>query len=325
MQAAAGNSFAGYFPTRPAATGMPKAAAASGEDGAQDEDARIEAMMHASSAAWTQNSQLVGQDFRPRAFRPVNRPAAPPQPMMPLPPNYVCFRCGQKGHFITACPTNADPNFDKPKLKKSTGIPRAFLKPVAAGEEGAGGVLVTADGSLVQAVSNDQEWQKIASTASSIAAAQTYDSIPAELQCKICSKLLSEPVACPSCSVAYCEECILGIKDASQRLKCPCCAKTLSMDDLVLSEQLRKQVDQFVADQRKPVAPPAAVPAMFPFLPGMPPGMPFPPPFPFMGMPPPPVPPAPAKPGRDRSRSPGRSRRRHRSRSRSPRRSYRRD
>ena len=28
------------------------------------------------------------------------------------PENYVCFRCGNKGHFIQHCPTNSDRNFD---------------------------------------------------------------------------------------------------------------------------------------------------------------------------------------------------------------------
>ena len=35
---------------------------------------------------------------------------------------------GWVGHFINNCPTNGDPSFDK--VKKSTGIPKIFLKPV---------------------------------------------------------------------------------------------------------------------------------------------------------------------------------------------------
>ena len=35
-----------------------------------------------------------------------------------------------KGHFIGVCPTLGDENFDKPKLKRTTGIPKTFLKTV---------------------------------------------------------------------------------------------------------------------------------------------------------------------------------------------------
>lgn len=29
-------------------------------------------------------------------------------------PNYICNRCGKKGHHLQACPTNMDPSFDRP-------------------------------------------------------------------------------------------------------------------------------------------------------------------------------------------------------------------
>lgn len=51
-----------------------------------------------------------------------------------LGPNYICHRCNKPGHFIDECPTNGDPNFDYLKVKKATGIPKSFLKPVVEGE-----------------------------------------------------------------------------------------------------------------------------------------------------------------------------------------------
>lgn len=237
------------------------------------------------------------------------------------PPTYVCFRCGQKGHYIQFCPTNADPTFDKPKVKKSTGIPRSFLKPVE-GDQLDGNVLVTADGSLVVAVSNDQEWTKLSTSVQAIDSSE----IPKEIQCSICSKLMVEPVCCPSCSIAFCEECIS--KTGVEKLKCPSCFAEFAPEQLNPSEELRVKIDCFLAERNKPKAAPSQ-----PFLPPL--GMP-----PFFAFPPPPLPFIPARPpvvdtkrepsrrrdSRSRSRSPTeRKSRRSPSRSRSPpRRSYRR-
>jgi protein MPE1 len=57
------------------------------------------------------------------------------------------------GHWIQACPTNENPDWEnKPRFKRTTGIPKMFLKTVeqpAAGEGGNAGVMITADGSFV--------------------------------------------------------------------------------------------------------------------------------------------------------------------------------
>ena len=92
------------------------------------------------------------------------------QPDRPLPPSYVCYRCGQKGqlmyflslllvslilskgHWIHDCPTNNDREFDnKPRIKRTTGIPRSFLKTVDHPNNGqlAQGVMVTPEGGYV--------------------------------------------------------------------------------------------------------------------------------------------------------------------------------
>ncbi len=329
----ASNAFAGYFPSKPTlARSKDEDAKEGGEASTMDEDAMIEAMMNANSAAWTHNQQSIGSEgYRPRAFRPHTRPpTAPAMPALPPPPNYVCFRCGQKGHYITNCPTNTDPTFDKPRLKKTTGIPRSFLK-VVNPEEQSGGMLVTADGSVVVAVSNDQEWQKIAISKASQAVNTAPEEIPLDLKCKICSTLLNDPTCCPNCSVAYCEECIL--KGGGKNISCPECHAMFNAEQLVPSEALQKRISQFVAEHQKPSLKPTST-----IIPPTP-LFPFPlPPFPFLPLPPFLRPPAQEKPEpskprskspkRNRSRSPSRNRDRHRyrerdrSRSRSPKRTY---
>ena len=90
----------------------------------------------------------------------------------PLPPSYVCYRCGQKGlcelynyvvqclnlrligHWIQDCPTNNDRDYDnRSRIKRTTGIPRSFLKAVenpTTGQIGHG-VMVTPEGGYVVA------------------------------------------------------------------------------------------------------------------------------------------------------------------------------
>ena len=71
------------------------------------------------------------------------------------PPGYVCYRCQKKGHWIQACPTNDDPDF-KPaaRAKRTTGIPRSFLKTVEKPADGdledARGIMLNAEGEYVQ-------------------------------------------------------------------------------------------------------------------------------------------------------------------------------
>ena len=66
----------------------------------------------------------------------------------------MCYRCGKKGHWIQDCPTNSDREFDnKPRIKRTTGIPRSFLKTVDNPDNGPGraGVMVTPEGGYVVA------------------------------------------------------------------------------------------------------------------------------------------------------------------------------
>lgn len=59
-----------------------------------------------------------------------------------------------QGHWIHDCPTNNDREYDnRPRIKRTTGIPRSFLKAVESPSEGklAQGVMVTPEGGYVVA------------------------------------------------------------------------------------------------------------------------------------------------------------------------------
>ena len=86
------------------------------------------------------------------------RPAMDQQ-QRPPPNTYVCYRCGKKGeHWIQFCPTNNDKSFEPIGIKKTTGIPRSFLKTVESDTlQSKKGVMVTQDGNLVVATTNEYE------------------------------------------------------------------------------------------------------------------------------------------------------------------------
>jgi hypothetical protein len=64
--------------------------------------------------------------------------------------------CFATGHWIHACPTNDNPDFEgRPRIKRTTGIPKSFLQKVKSGKPVDGqNVMVTSDGSFVIAKPN---------------------------------------------------------------------------------------------------------------------------------------------------------------------------
>lgn len=126
------------------------------------EEQKMTAMFQAQGQAWTaQQEEMAGQT---KVHFNKNSGSNGQQIKVPEhdpPPGYVCYRCNMKGHWIQVCPTNEDPNFDnKPKVKRTTGIPRSFLKtvekPVAVINDGTmddakgpAGVMINAEGESV--------------------------------------------------------------------------------------------------------------------------------------------------------------------------------
>ena len=81
------------------------------------------------------------------AVRKVRRHAHPISPLL-------SFFFLSQGHWIKDCPTNSDHNFDnRPRIKRTTGIPRSMLKAVEnpTSEQLGQGVMVTPEGGYVVA------------------------------------------------------------------------------------------------------------------------------------------------------------------------------
>lgn len=144
-----------------------------------------------------------------------------------LPPNYICFRCGQKGHFIQHCPTNDDKNFDLLRIRKATGIPKDFLKPVQD-QEGTS-VLVTRDGGCVQAQPQEHMFK-------------FHSQVTVEIEkyvCGYCTSLMTIPVAL-NCGHYFCKNCVL-FED------CVICGKKVSK--IFEDAELKIEIEKFVENQ----------------------------------------------------------------------------
>lgn len=171
------------------------------------------------------------------------------------PVGYLCYKCGQKGHWIQNCPENNDPQAQGKRYVRVTGIPRMFLKTVetpTTGEGSSGGAMLTADGGFVRAVADQRAWQKQAATkprALTGADVREQEPLDSELTCPLCKKLVWEAVRVPCCSTAFCEECI-STHLLEHDFECPSCeSKIASLDKLQPDEELRERVKAYVSGE----------------------------------------------------------------------------
>jgi protein MPE1 len=181
-------------------------------------------------------------------------------PDHPPPPGYVCYRCQKKGHWIQACPTNDDPDF-KPmtRAKRTTGIPRSFLKTVEkpVDEEDARGVMLNAEGEYVQVMTDNKTWQKFQEKASATKAqAANADAANKEarelgFECPIDNRMFVDPVMTPCCGKTYCHDCIENAL-ADRDLVCPnCSTEGVLIDDLAADEEMLQKIKAYEADKAK--------------------------------------------------------------------------
>ncbi|KAL8828239.1 MAG: hypothetical protein Q9191_002709 [Dirinaria sp. TL-2023a] len=235
---------------------------ASDTNGAQTEEEKIAAMFQNSANQWAAQQQEMANAtpiYRgaPHGGKHANIPDHPP------PPGYVCYRCGEKGHFIQACPTNDDPNFDgRPRIKRTTGIPRSFLKtiekPSAIANDGTvddtkqpSGVMVNAEGEWVIAEPDQASWDqyqakaKVSAAAQQAAARGSKELQDRGLECPIDKRLFVEPTKTPCCQTTYCNECITNALLESG-LTCPSCStEDVVLDNLLPDEETAAKIRDY--------------------------------------------------------------------------------
>jgi protein MPE1 len=180
------------------------------------------------------------------------------------------------GHWIQECPTNENREYDnRPRIKRTTGIPRSFLTTVegpTSAEAGAG-VMVTPDGGFVVArpdkyvptLANiiyrltfffplrlsllSATWNQHRSlTKKNLSAADVHDLEPSDpdLQCPLCSKLLRDAVKTPCCSTSFCESCIKTYLEEHDYV-CPECESVVKdASKLEVDDDRRQRVNEYV-------------------------------------------------------------------------------
>ncbi|KAI0350721.1 DWNN-domain-containing protein [Trametes cingulata] len=224
---------------------------------AEDEAAAMAAMFQAQTANWEETQEKMSHAVRIYNNNPRGAPRGgkPYQPShhhdRPLPPSYVCYRCGQKGHWIQDCPTNNDRDYDhRPRIKRTTGIPRSFLKAVdnpTTGQLGQG-VMVTPEGGYVVAQPDSASWQKQVSRHKGLTEADIRERPPSDpsLACPIDGKLYRDAVKTPCCGTLYCEECV-QTHLLERDFLCPNCARKIpSLDKLIVDKPMRARVHDFI-------------------------------------------------------------------------------
>lgn len=206
------------------------------------EDQRLAAMFDASSQQWSE--QLEEMAKQTKVHHMGGKKVSEGEP----PPGYVCYRCGEKGHWIKECPTNDDPNFEnKPRIKRTTGIPRSFLravdKPTVSPGDGndvkqPSGVMINAEGQFVIAEPDKKSWEQFQAKTKSSAAAEKAAAVGDKelqdrgLECSVDRRIFLDPMKTPCCEKTYCNDCITNSLIESD-FTCPGCqAEGVLLDDL---------------------------------------------------------------------------------------------
>jgi protein MPE1 len=138
---------------------------------------------------------------RPRPTGELQAPSnqAPPR-------DYLCFRCAVPGHFIQNCPTNGDPNYDKHKVTKKTGIPKTFMKTITDPDDvsavGSGITVVNGpQGGLAVIGPQTHNFTKLIARSGGGALLDQWRMNPPEhLGCSLCKRLMQDAALIPCCS-----------------------------------------------------------------------------------------------------------------------------
>ncbi|KAI5462594.1 DWNN domain-containing protein [Mariannaea sp. PMI_226] len=236
---------------------------------AMTEEEKMAAMFAAQTEQWSAQQEEMSHQtpvFKPGSKRPANVPDHDP------PNGYICYRCGNKGHWIQLCPTNDDPEFDnRPRVKRTTGIPRSFLQKVdksvvlaqTEGDESKrpSGIMVNAEGDFVIAEPDKASWEQFQAKAKTSSTAKANPAEDKEIQergleCSIDKKMFIEPMKTPCCKKTFCNDCITNALIESDFI-CPACqTEGVLIDDLQPDEDASKKIQGYLKEKEATKTPP---------------------------------------------------------------------
>ncbi|GAV54526.1 hypothetical protein ZYGR_0AM00640 [Zygosaccharomyces rouxii] len=249
------------FQKRPVSNGGP-AAGASGPVSGVTEEERIANMFANQENQWEQTQQEMSV-ATPVFYKSHNNNAAENEG--PPPPGYMCYRCGARDHWIKNCPTNNDPNFEGKRIRRTTGIPKKFLKSVEIDSENMSPeemaqrkIMVTDDGKFVVQVADQQSWEdyqrkqqnRLINGTDNIWQKGHFKDLPADLKCPLTEGLLRDPVRTSKCCNTVFSKTALEDALLESDFVCPNChAEGVLLDSLAEDEEKAKQVQEFLKER----------------------------------------------------------------------------
>ncbi|KAG7810314.1 hypothetical protein KL921_002809 [Ogataea angusta] len=206
-----------------------------------------------------------------------------------IPEYYICYKCGEKGkHHIRNCPKNNDPNWDGIRIKKTTGIPKSYLRtvdnPTDIVNEPNQNFMVNEEGKYVVAVADKKAWQRYQTIQQSRQVEDDFQIEDPEMRDPNSGKLWRSPVRTKCCKQLYSRPYIEDILLESD-FKCPNCGQEdIYLDSLEVDEALQKKVDNYLKQHKRKndgEEEPSKRQHLATMMPTMMPFMPFPAPMPL--------------------------------------------
>ena len=209
--------------------------------GKATEEDMLNAMFQAQGEQWQKTQQEMETKapvYTPRNVAPMGAEKEPP-------PSYICHRCGQKGHYISHCPTLNDPNWETKRVRRTTGIPKSMLRTVEKpADDDSGSYLMDANGQYVVAVADDRSWQDFQKRQLQ-QTAKAKRQVPEELQDPITHELMVDPRKMPCCGKTYSDTSIEKALINSE-FTCPNCGtEDVYIDQLVVDEEMEEKLYKF--------------------------------------------------------------------------------
>uniref|UniRef100_A0A914YD09 E3 ubiquitin-protein ligase RBBP6 n=1 Tax=Panagrolaimus superbus TaxID=310955 RepID=A0A914YD09_9BILA len=179
-----------------------------------------------------------------------------------VPADFRCHRCSNLGHHPKQCPMVIVELIScEQNVRKTTGIPSEELMDVDPDDPNA---LLHQSGRYVMPILHykARETRKLVDKALLEREKQlannkdfttTVDeklSVPQELECPLCHRLLLDALLAPCCGESFCAECIqnymLKCSENEEGARCPTCpiSKPLSVDSLIVNKRIRDAVQR---------------------------------------------------------------------------------